>query len=75
MLRHPPRAMPLRADRPFKKKIIQCEAADVVAEARAAESIGISFQNPLALAMGRFSHTGTLTFVLSPPFVASLGVL
>jgi hypothetical protein len=54
MLRHPPRAMSLRADRPFKKKIIQCEAADVVAQARAAESIGISFQNPLALAMGRF---------------------
>jgi hypothetical protein len=53
-LRHPPRAMSLRADRPFKKKIIQCEAADVVAQARAAESIGISFQNPLALAMGRF---------------------
>ena len=41
----------LRADRPFKRKIIQCEAADVVAKARAAESIGISFQNPLALAM------------------------
>jgi hypothetical protein len=55
MLRHPPRAMSLRADRPFKKKIIQCKAADVVAEARAAESIGISFQNPLALAMGTFS--------------------
>jgi hypothetical protein len=54
LLRHPPRAMSLRADRPFKKKIIQCEAADVVAQARAAESIGISFQNPLALAMGRF---------------------
>jgi hypothetical protein len=46
---------PLRADRPFKKKTIQLEAADVVAEARAAESIGISFQNPLALAVGRFS--------------------
>lgn len=45
MLRHPPRAMPLRADRPFKRKIIQSEAADVVAKARAAESIGISFQN------------------------------
>jgi hypothetical protein len=48
--------MSLRADRPIKKKIIQCEAADVVAEARAAESIGISFQNPVALAMGRFSY-------------------
>jgi hypothetical protein len=46
--------MSLRADRPFKKKIIQCQAADVVAEARAAESIGISFQYPLALAVGRF---------------------
>ena len=53
-----PRVYPLRADRPFKKKIIPCEAMDVVAKARAMESIGISFQNPLALAMGRFRIDG-----------------
>ena len=45
----------LRADRLPKKVIAQCEAADVVAKARAAESIGDTLSEPLALAMGRFS--------------------
>ena len=67
MLRHPPRAMSLRADRPFKKKIIQCEAADVVAKARAAESIGISFQNPLALAMREVQYVFLCVFVRLGP--------
>ena len=41
---------------------------DVVAEARAAESIGISFQNPLVLAMGRFrSEDSLLKFVAGHP--------
>jgi putative transposase len=44
----------LGADRLSKKDIAQCEAADVVAKARAAESVGTIFQNPLALA--GFSH-------------------
>jgi hypothetical protein len=52
ILRYASQGKTLRADRPFKKKIIRCEARDVVAKATALESIGISFQNPLALAMG-----------------------
>jgi putative transposase len=45
----------LRADRLSEKVISQCEAADAVAKARAAESSGMKLlENPLALAMGRF---------------------
>ena len=44
----------LGADRLSKKVIVRCEAADAVAKARAAESIGYTLSEPLALAMGRF---------------------
>jgi hypothetical protein len=50
-----PQGIALRADRLSKKDIIQCEAVDVVAQARATESIRCKPSKPLDLSMGRFS--------------------
>ena len=44
----------LRADRLSEKVIPQCEVADAVAKARAAESSGMKLLEPPGLAMGRF---------------------
>jgi hypothetical protein len=62
-----PPGIPLRADRLSKKDIARGEAVDVVAQARATESVGCKPSEPLDLSMGRFSsgpeEKGSAVFV------------